>query len=85
MTLSLCGFVSAAQNVTVEEILNAYRQACQKLCCKPIPKVLKQIQVTRIYSLRLSHLQNIMDIHSRLVMHQKYSSENANETAEIVV
>ncbi|KAL7879027.1 hypothetical protein AOLI_G00100010 [Acnodon oligacanthus] len=33
-----------AQNVTVEEILNAYRQACQKLNCKPIPKVLKQIQ-----------------------------------------
>uniref|UniRef100_A0A673H052 Protein phosphatase 1 regulatory subunit 37 n=1 Tax=Sinocyclocheilus rhinocerous TaxID=307959 RepID=A0A673H052_9TELE len=33
-------------NVTVEEILNAYRQACQKLNCKPIPKVLKQIQVT---------------------------------------
>ncbi|KAA0714772.1 Protein phosphatase 1 regulatory subunit 37 [Triplophysa tibetana] len=33
-----------AKNVTVEEILNAYRQACQKLNCKPIPKVLKQIQ-----------------------------------------
>ncbi|XP_051580186.1 protein phosphatase 1 regulatory subunit 37 [Myxocyprinus asiaticus] len=33
-----------AQNVTVEDILNAYRQACQKLNCKPIPKVLKQIQ-----------------------------------------
>uniref|UniRef100_A0A8C1Z0F3 Protein phosphatase 1 regulatory subunit 37 n=1 Tax=Cyprinus carpio TaxID=7962 RepID=A0A8C1Z0F3_CYPCA len=33
-----------AQNVTVEEILNAYRQACQKLNCKPIPKVFKQIQ-----------------------------------------
>ncbi|KAF7699433.1 hypothetical protein HF521_004175 [Silurus meridionalis] len=33
-----------AQNVTVEEILNAYRQACQKLNCKPVPKVLKQIQ-----------------------------------------
>nr|AAI41793.1 Si:ch211-234g24.1 protein [Danio rerio] len=33
-----------AQNVTVEEILNAYRQACQKLNCKPIPKVLKQTQ-----------------------------------------
>lgn len=33
-----------AQNVTVEEILNAYKQACQKLNCKPVPKVLKQIQ-----------------------------------------
>ncbi|XP_035381322.1 protein phosphatase 1 regulatory subunit 37, partial [Electrophorus electricus] len=33
-----------AQNVTVEEILNAYKQACQKLNCKPIPKVLQQIQ-----------------------------------------
>ncbi|KAM9481789.1 protein phosphatase 1 regulatory subunit 37 [Clarias gariepinus] len=33
-----------AQNVTVEEILSAYRQACQKLNCKPVPKVLKQVQ-----------------------------------------
>uniref|UniRef100_A0A8C5D0U3 Protein phosphatase 1 regulatory subunit 37 n=1 Tax=Gadus morhua TaxID=8049 RepID=A0A8C5D0U3_GADMO len=33
-----------AQNVTVDEILNAYRQGCQKLNCKPIAKVLKQIQ-----------------------------------------
>uniref|UniRef100_A0A8C9R4B9 Protein phosphatase 1 regulatory subunit 37 n=1 Tax=Scleropages formosus TaxID=113540 RepID=A0A8C9R4B9_SCLFO len=33
-----------AQNVTVDEILSAYRQACQKLNCKPIPKVLKQIE-----------------------------------------
>uniref|UniRef100_A0A4W4HAM2 Protein phosphatase 1 regulatory subunit 37 n=1 Tax=Electrophorus electricus TaxID=8005 RepID=A0A4W4HAM2_ELEEL len=41
---SVCPCVSAAQNVTVEEILNAYKQACQKLNCKPIPKVLQQIQ-----------------------------------------
>ncbi|KAG7480074.1 phosphatase 1 regulatory subunit 37 [Solea senegalensis] len=33
-----------ALNVTVEEILSAYKQACQKLNCKTIPKVLKQIQ-----------------------------------------
>uniref|UniRef100_A0A8C9G173 Protein phosphatase 1 regulatory subunit 37 n=1 Tax=Pavo cristatus TaxID=9049 RepID=A0A8C9G173_PAVCR len=33
-----------AQNVTVEEILSAYKQACQKLSCKQIPKLLKQIQ-----------------------------------------
>ncbi|KAL0972920.1 hypothetical protein UPYG_G00196430 [Umbra pygmaea] len=33
-----------AQNVTVDEILTAYRQACVKLNCKPIPKVLKQMQ-----------------------------------------
>uniref|UniRef100_A0A8C5EUT7 Protein phosphatase 1 regulatory subunit 37 n=1 Tax=Gouania willdenowi TaxID=441366 RepID=A0A8C5EUT7_GOUWI len=33
-----------AQNVTVEEILTYYKQACQKLNCKPITKVLKQIQ-----------------------------------------
>ncbi|KAK6297002.1 hypothetical protein J4Q44_G00331440 [Coregonus suidteri] len=33
-----------AQNVTVDEILSAYRQACVKLNCKPIPKVLKQMQ-----------------------------------------
>ncbi|XP_034723496.1 protein phosphatase 1 regulatory subunit 37 isoform X1 [Etheostoma cragini] len=33
-----------AQNVTVEEIISSYKQACQKVNCKPIPKVLKQIQ-----------------------------------------
>ncbi|XP_078287028.1 protein phosphatase 1 regulatory subunit 37-like [Rhinoraja longicauda] len=33
-----------AQNVTVEEIIAAYRKACQKLNCKPINKLLKQIQ-----------------------------------------
>lgn len=33
-----------AQNVTLEDILSSYKQACQKLNCKPIPKVLKQIQ-----------------------------------------
>uniref|UniRef100_A0A3B5K7I4 Protein phosphatase 1 regulatory subunit 37 n=1 Tax=Takifugu rubripes TaxID=31033 RepID=A0A3B5K7I4_TAKRU len=33
-----------AHNVTIEEILSSYKQACQKLNCKPIPKVLKQIQ-----------------------------------------
>uniref|UniRef100_A0A2D4JKW4 Uncharacterized protein n=1 Tax=Micrurus lemniscatus lemniscatus TaxID=129467 RepID=A0A2D4JKW4_MICLE len=33
-----------AQNVTVEEVLTAYKQACQKLNCKQIPKLLKQIQ-----------------------------------------
>ncbi|NXK91731.1 PPR37 phosphatase, partial [Formicarius rufipectus] len=32
------------QNVTVEEILASYRQACQKLNCRQIPKLLKQIQ-----------------------------------------
>lgn len=43
LTSFLC-FV--AHNVTVEEILSSYKQACQKLNCKPIPKVLKQIQVS---------------------------------------
>ncbi|KAM3829392.1 protein phosphatase 1 regulatory subunit 37 isoform 1-T2 [Vipera latastei] len=33
-----------AQNVTVEEVLTAYKQACQKLNCKQIPKLLKQVQ-----------------------------------------
>ncbi|XP_062329430.1 protein phosphatase 1 regulatory subunit 37 [Osmerus eperlanus] len=41
-----------AQNATVEEILSAYRQACQKLNCKPIPKVLKQIQELKDLTLR---------------------------------
>lgn len=35
----------SAQNVTVEEIITAYKQACQKLNCKQLPKLLKQIQV----------------------------------------
>uniref|UniRef100_U3IRM9 Protein phosphatase 1 regulatory subunit 37 n=1 Tax=Anas platyrhynchos platyrhynchos TaxID=8840 RepID=U3IRM9_ANAPP len=34
----------SAQNVTVDEIVSAYKQACQKLNCKQIPKLLKQIQ-----------------------------------------
>ncbi|NXT73180.1 PPR37 phosphatase, partial [Zapornia atra] len=33
-----------AQNVTVDDIMTAYKQACQKLNCKQIPKLLKQIQ-----------------------------------------
>uniref|UniRef100_A0ABM5ERN2 Protein phosphatase 1 regulatory subunit 37 n=1 Tax=Pogona vitticeps TaxID=103695 RepID=A0ABM5ERN2_9SAUR len=33
-----------AQNVTVDEVLTAYKQACQKLNCKQISKLLKQIQ-----------------------------------------
>ncbi|XP_069500733.1 protein phosphatase 1 regulatory subunit 37 [Ambystoma mexicanum] len=33
-----------AQNVTVEEIIGAYKQACQKLNCKQIPKLIKQLQ-----------------------------------------
>ncbi|KAJ8280184.1 hypothetical protein GJAV_G00051550 [Gymnothorax javanicus] len=33
-----------AQNVTVEEIVAAYKQACQKLNCKPIARLLTQIQ-----------------------------------------
>lgn len=38
-------FAFPAQNVTVDDILSSYKQACHKLNCKPIPKVLKQIQV----------------------------------------
>lgn len=34
--------------MTVEEIISAYKQACQKLSCKQIPKLLKQIQVERV-------------------------------------
>ncbi|XP_029411344.1 protein phosphatase 1 regulatory subunit 37 isoform X2 [Nannospalax galili] len=33
-----------AQNVTVEEVIGAYRQACQKLNCRQIPKLLRQLQ-----------------------------------------
>ncbi|EHB18928.1 Leucine-rich repeat-containing protein 68 [Heterocephalus glaber] len=35
---------SGAQNVTVEEVISAYRQACQKLNCRQIPKLLRQLQ-----------------------------------------
>jgi hypothetical protein len=34
----------AAQNVTVDEVISAYRQACQKLNCRQIPKLLRQLQ-----------------------------------------
>ncbi|XP_032083816.1 protein phosphatase 1 regulatory subunit 37 [Thamnophis elegans] len=43
-----------AQNVTVEEVLTAYKQACQKLNCKQIPKLLKQIQVCTCLFLKVS-------------------------------
>ncbi|TEA36213.1 hypothetical protein DBR06_SOUSAS7510060 [Sousa chinensis] len=33
-----------AQNVTVDEVLGAYKQACQKLSCRQIPKLLRQLQ-----------------------------------------
>ncbi|XP_059939333.1 protein phosphatase 1 regulatory subunit 37 [Mesoplodon densirostris] len=33
-----------AQNVTVDEVLGAYKQACQKLNCRQIPKLLRQLQ-----------------------------------------
>lgn len=45
LTRLLCSCFSAAHNVTLEEILSSYKQACQKLNCKPIAKVVKQIQV----------------------------------------
>lgn len=45
LTFSAFFLCFAAQNVTVEEIISSYKQACQKLNCKPISKVLKQIQV----------------------------------------
>ncbi|GCC16780.1 protein phosphatase 1 regulatory subunit 37-like [Chiloscyllium punctatum] len=45
-----------AQNVTVEEIIAAYKMACQKLNCKPINKLLKQIQEFRELSQRLDCL-----------------------------
>ncbi|XP_055991486.1 protein phosphatase 1 regulatory subunit 37 [Sorex fumeus] len=33
-----------AQNVTVDEVIGAYKQACQKLSCRQIPKLLRQLQ-----------------------------------------
>ncbi|XP_048474163.1 protein phosphatase 1 regulatory subunit 37-like [Rhincodon typus] len=44
-----------AQNVTVEEIIAAYKMACQKLNCKPINKLLKQIQVRLDFQSKLAH------------------------------
>lgn len=37
--------VPTAQNVTVDEVISAYKQACQKLNCRQIPKLLRQLQV----------------------------------------
>lgn len=37
--------VPTAQNVTVDEVVSAYKQACQKLSCRQIPKLLRQLQV----------------------------------------
>uniref|UniRef100_A0A8C8LPP9 Protein phosphatase 1 regulatory subunit 37 n=1 Tax=Oncorhynchus tshawytscha TaxID=74940 RepID=A0A8C8LPP9_ONCTS len=47
-----------AQNVTVDEILAAYRQACVKLNCKLIPKVLKQMQELK----DLTHRNECLDL-----------------------
>ncbi|XP_069799650.1 protein phosphatase 1 regulatory subunit 37 [Dendropsophus ebraccatus] len=33
-----------AQNVTVEDVITSYTQACQKLNCKQIPKLIRQLQ-----------------------------------------
>ncbi|XP_068106978.1 protein phosphatase 1 regulatory subunit 37 [Hyperolius riggenbachi] len=33
-----------AQNVTVEDVIASYTQACQKLNCKQIPKLIRQLQ-----------------------------------------
>ncbi|XP_073497515.1 protein phosphatase 1 regulatory subunit 37 [Phyllobates terribilis] len=33
-----------AQNVTVEDVVMSYTQACQKLSCKQIPKLIRQLQ-----------------------------------------
>lgn len=41
----LGSFVPTAQNVTVDEVVSAYKQACQKLSCRQIPKLLRQLQV----------------------------------------
>lgn len=59
----------AAQNVTVDEIISAYRQACQKLNCKPIPTVLKQIQV---------------NLHSCLNVKEKCVHVKAGEVCELI-
>lgn len=40
-----------AQNVTVDEVISAYRQACQKLNCRQIPKLLRQLQVCGLWTL----------------------------------
>ncbi|XP_047645991.1 protein phosphatase 1 regulatory subunit 37 isoform X2 [Phacochoerus africanus] len=37
-------YLLLAQNVTVDEVIGAYKQACQKLNCRQIPKLLRQLQ-----------------------------------------
>lgn len=46
--------VPTAQNVTVDEVIGAYKQACQKLNCRQIPKLLRQLQVCQV---RVGHTQ----------------------------
>ena len=48
MESHLPGSLPAAQNVTVDEIIGAYKQACQKLNCRQIPKLLRQLQVCQV-------------------------------------
>ncbi|XP_063793665.1 protein phosphatase 1 regulatory subunit 37 [Pseudophryne corroboree] len=45
-----------AQNVTVEDIILSYTQACQKLNCKQIPKLIRQLQELTDLSGRVENL-----------------------------
>ncbi|XP_075043243.1 protein phosphatase 1 regulatory subunit 37 [Mixophyes fleayi] len=45
-----------AQNVTVEDIIMSYTQACQKLNCKQIPKLIRQLQELTDLSGRVDNL-----------------------------
>ncbi|XP_053544775.1 protein phosphatase 1 regulatory subunit 37 isoform X2 [Bombina bombina] len=45
-----------AQNVTVDEVITSYTQACQKLNCKQIPKLIRQLQELTDLSGRVDNL-----------------------------
>lgn len=45
-----------AQNVTVEDVITSYTQACQKLNCKQIPKLIRQLQDLTDLSGRVENL-----------------------------
>ncbi|KAM3911585.1 protein phosphatase 1 regulatory subunit 37 [Leptodactylus fuscus] len=45
-----------AQNVTVEDVITSYVQACQKLNCKQIPKLIRQLQDLTDLSGRVDNL-----------------------------
>lgn len=54
-----------AQNVTVEDVIASYTQACQKLNCKQIPKLIRQLEVND-----LSERVDVLDLKGEKLDHK---------------